>query len=92
MEQKPNLDEMLNSPQAAEILKDKRMLSDLINSPDTKKLMELLKQTGGAQLQSAAKSAMGGDTSALVELMGRVMQRPEGAKAVEGISKNIPKK
>jgi hypothetical protein len=87
-----NLDEMLKDPQAANLLKNKRKLQQLINSPDAKKLVELLSQKGGSDLQSAAKAAMSGDASALVGLMQEVMQRPEGAKAVEGISRNIPQK
>ncbi len=91
-ENKLNLDEMLNSPQAAQLIKDKRAIMELANSPDAKKLMQLLNQTGGAKLQQAAQAAMGGDASALVELMQRVMQKPEGVKAVEGINRNITKK
>jgi hypothetical protein len=91
-EQNFNLDEMLKDPQAANLLKNKRMLQQLVNSPDAKKLVELLNQNGGANLHSAAKAAMNGDASALMSLIQEVMQRPEGAKAVEGINRNIPKK
>jgi len=91
-ENKSNLDEMLSSPQAAQIMKDKRTIMELANSPDAKKLMQLLKQSSGGGLQNAAQAALNGDTSALMELMGRVMQNPEGVKAVEGIGRNIPQK
>lgn len=87
-----NLNEMLKDPQAANLLKNKRMLQQLVNSPDAKKLVEMLNQKGGTELQSAAKAAMNGDASALVGLVQEVMQRPEGVKAVEGINRNIPQK
>ena len=87
-----NLDEMMKDPQAAQLLKNKQKLQQLVNSPDAKKLMELLNQNGGAELQNAAKAAMNGDTAALMGLMQQVMNRPEGAKAMEGISRKIPQK
>jgi hypothetical protein len=54
--------------------------------------MQLLEQSSKGGLQSAAQAALGGDTTALMDLVGRVMQNPEGAKAVEGISRSIPQK
>ena len=89
---KRNLDEMLNSPKSAQLIKDKTAIMELASSPDAKKLMQLLNQTGGAKLQEAAQAALGGDTSALMELMGKVMQRPEGVQAVEGINRSIRQK
>lgn len=91
-QQKHNLDEMLNAPQNAQLLKDKNAIMELANSSEAKKLMELLNQTGGDKLQAAAQAALEGDASVLMELMGRVMRNPEGVKAVEGINRSIKEK
>lgn len=91
-EHKLNLDEMMNSPHAKQLLKDRHTLMQLANSPDTKKLMQLLNETGGSELQSAAKAALDGNPAELIKLMDQVMHQPEGMKAVEGISRNIPQK
>ena len=91
-EHKCNLDEMMQSPEATDLIKNKQKLMQLVNSPDAKKLMELLSQNNGSDLQSAAQSAIKGDAKALMNMMQQIMQRPDGAKAVEGLSKKIPQK
>lgn len=91
-EHKFNLDEMMHSPEATDLVKNKQKLMQLVSSPDAKKLMELLSQNNGNDLQNAAQSAIKGDATALINMMQQVMQRPDGAKAVEELSKNIPKK
>ena len=84
-------DDIFRSPQAAQLLKDKDRLMGMMNSPDTKRLMELLHKSGGDGLQSAAQAAMQGDTAKLMNLVQQVMATPEGARAVENINKNLPK-
>lgn len=91
-EHKFNLDEMMQSPEATDLVKNKQKLMQLVNSPDAKKLIELLSQNNGNDLQNAAHSAIKGDTTALMSMMQQIMQRPDGAKAVEGLSKKIPQK
>ena len=80
---------LLGTPQAAKLLKDKEALEQLLRSPDTKALMEMLERQGG--LREAADAAMHGDTSRLQTLVGRVMRDPAGAGVVERITKNTPK-
>lgn len=84
-------DDILHSPQAEQLLKDKDKVLEMIRSPDTQRLMELLRRSGGADLQSAAQAAMKGDTARLMGLVQQVMATPEGAKAVQNINKNLPK-
>jgi ubiquinone biosynthesis protein Coq4 len=92
MKQLPkDLEEMLNSPEAANLLKNKEAILSLSNSPDAQKFMQLLKQTSGGTLQSAADAAMKGDPSALSKLVNEVTKTPEGAKAVTNLSQNLPK-
>ena len=92
MPQQPSLDEMMKSPQAAELMKDQTSLMGLANSPDAQKLIQLLNQNAGGQLKGAAEAAMKGDTSQLIAVLNQVIQSPDGARAVEGIQKKLPKK
>lgn len=84
-------DDILHSPQAEQLLKDKDKVLEMMRSPDTQRLMELLRRSGGADLQAAAQAAMKGDTARLMGLVQQVMATPEGAKAVQNINKNLPK-
>lgn len=86
-QQQPN--NILSSPQAAKLLKDKAAVESLVKSPDTKALMEMLNQGGG--LKAAAEAAMKGDASKLQGLLDRLMKDPGGAKVVERINKSVPK-
>ena len=90
--QQPSLDELMKSPQAAELLKDQKSLMGLANSPDTQKLIQLLNQNAGGQLKGAAEAAMKGDTSQLISVLNQVMQSPDGARMVENLQKKLPKK
>lgn len=83
--------DILNSPQAAKLLKNKDQIMGLMNSPDAKKLINLLQQNNGTGLQSAAEAAMKGDPAKLMGMVQNLMNNPEGAKTVENINKNIPK-
>ncbi len=80
-------DNILNSPQAAKLLKDKATVEQLVKSPDTQALMNMLNQSGG--LKSAAEAAMKGDASQLQGLLDRLMKDPGGAKVVERINKSV---
>lgn len=80
---------VLNSPQAAKLLKDKAAVESLVKSPDTQALMTMLNQGGG--LKAAAEAAMKGDASQLQGLLNRLMQDPNGARVVERINKSVPK-
>ena len=80
---------VLKSAQAARLLQDKAAVEKLIQSPDTKLLMELLGREGG--LKQAAEAAMKGDTSELQSMLDRLMKNPEGASAVERLSRSAPK-
>ena len=84
-----NLDELMKDPKAAGLLKNKDLLKNILSSPDTKRLMNLLNQSAGGGLKSAAEAAMKGDTSQLMGLMDRLMKDPNGAKVVEQLNKTI---
>lgn len=84
--------DLLNSPEAAALLKNKDSILGMMNSPDAKKLMQLLNQNAGGGLKTAADAAIKGDASALMGLMQQVMSSKEGAEVVERIQKTVPNK
>lgn len=83
--------DMFKSPQAEKLLKNKSAMEDLVKSPDTKRLMDLLNKNSGGSLKAAAEAAMKGDTTQIMGLMDRIMKDPEGAKVVDRINQSIPK-
>lgn len=83
--------DFLKSPQAEKLLKNKAAIENLVKSPDTQQLMNLLNQSAGGGLKAAAEAAMKGDTAQIMGLMNRLMNDPEGAKVVDRINKNMPK-
>ena len=86
-----NLDELMKDPKAAGLLKNKALLSSILKSPDTKRLMDLLNQNAGGNLKAAAESAAKGDTAALTGILNQVMHSKEGAQVVERRSSTAPK-
>lgn len=86
-----NPSDILKSPQAEKLLKNKGVIESLVKSPDTKRLMDLLNKSAGGGLKSAAEAAMKGDSSQLMGLMNQLMKDPEGAQVVDRLNKNMPK-
>ena len=80
---------ILDSPQAAKLLKDRAALEALLRSPDTKALMEMQERQG--EPQRAAKAALRGDPSQLQGMVGRLMGDPAGAGVVERITQKTAK-
>jgi len=87
----PTLDALKKDPQAAKLLSDPAALKNLLTSPETQKLMALLNQTAGKDLQGAAQAAAKGKPEALMGILSQVMQSKEGAGAVEKLQKKAPK-
>ena len=83
--------DILKSPQAEKLLKNKSAMENLVKSPDTQQLMNILNKSAGGGLKAAAEAAMKGDTSQIMGLMNKLMSDPEGAKVVDRINKNMPK-
>jgi len=84
------IEQIINSPEATKLLKNKDALMALSNSPDVQKFMQLLKEKSGGNLQAVAEAAMKGDPSQLSRLINEVTQNPEAAKAVSNLSRNLP--
>lgn len=85
------IEQIINSPEAAKLLKNKDALMALSNSPEVQHIMHLLKEKSGGNLQAVAEAAMKGDPSQLSRLVNEVTQNPEAAKAVSNLSRNLPK-
>ncbi len=85
----PNLNELLNSPKTADLLKNRQAMESLLNSNEARKLMELLNQNSGGGLKDAAQSAMKGNTAQLMGLVQGLMNDPQSAKLVDDLNKKI---
>ena len=71
--------------QAAERMKNKGAVQQLLHSDDTKRLMDMLDSQGG--VKGAAQAAAAGDPSQLMDMMKQLMSTKEGAQLVERITK-----
>jgi len=77
---------------AERLRKNPAALRSLMQSRDGQTLMQMLTQGDqGAGLQKAVQSAAKGDTAAMVQMVNRIMQSPEGAELVERINKAVQK-
>ena len=86
---KSDFTEVLTSPQAANLLKNKQAMENLMKSDEAQRLMELLNQNAGSGLKDAAQSAMKGDTAQLMGLVQNLMKDPKNAKLVEDLNRKI---
>lgn len=62
-----------------------RELMKIANSPDGKKLLNLVQQQGGAGLSSAMQQAESGDYSSIEELITKIMDNPEAGELIKRI-------
>ena len=90
-QKQPGLQDLLNTPETASLLKNKQAVESLMKSGEAQRLMELLNQNAGSGLKDAAQSAMKGDTTQLMSLVEGLMKNPQSAKLVEELNKKVPK-
>ena len=88
---KSNLNDLMKSPEAAVLLKNKEALTRIMSSPDTKALMETLTRQGGGGHKGPPDAAMKGDAKALAGIVEHLMQSKEGAEVVGRISGTLPR-
>ena len=84
-----DLNQIMNSPEAAKLLGNKETLDALSKSPDVQKFMQMLQDKSGGSLQAVAEAAMRGDTSKLSQLVNEVSQNPEAAKAINNLNQKL---
>lgn len=89
--QEPAPDNLLNTPQASALLKNKDAIRQIAQSPDTQKLLQMLNEQNGGGLKEAAQQAGKGDPKALVAMVNGLMRSKEGAELVERLNKAMPK-
>ena len=75
--------------QIRKIQQNKALVQQLMQSPDGQKLLSMLTQDGGAQLQNAAYAASKGNTADMVRMLAQIMKSEEGAKLVRNINSQI---
>lgn len=73
----------------AKLLGGSGAVKQLLQSEDTKRMMQLLQSRGS--VQNAAQAAAKGDSTQLMGMMQQLMSTPEGAKLVERITKQAQK-
>ncbi len=79
--------DMMNTPEAAALLKDADRLKALLKAPETLRLMKLLSARNGDSLKQAAERARKGDVSSLSSMMEGLTSTGEGAELVEKLQK-----
>lgn len=87
----PDFKDLLHSEQASKLINDKGTLDALQNAPQTQKLLSMLAQNTGGDLEGAANAAAKGDAAKLMGAMTKLLKDPEGKKLVEQISKAVQK-
>ena len=87
----PDFKNLLHSEQASKLMKDKQTLDAIQRAPETQKLLSMLSQNAGVDLEGAANAAANGDAAKLMGAMSKLLSDPEGKKLVEQISKAVRK-
>lgn len=74
------MDDLLHSKQASDLLRNSDKLNKLRNSPETQQIFSMLQSRTGGNLEAVAQQAASGNTSQLVDAIHSLMKNPEGAK------------
>ncbi|MBD5169047.1 MAG: hypothetical protein HDT20_02825 [Oscillibacter sp.] len=79
-----------NQSKLQQALGDKKMMEQIVNSPDAKKLANMLAQgTNEASLQKIASSAAKGDTTQLKALIQSITSTPGGAELLQRLGNSL---
>ena len=84
------MDQKKPDPTAA-LEQNRALLVQVVHSPDAQRLMELLNQTSGGKVKTAAASTALGDTKDLLAMVRQVMGSPEGAQLIQRLNQTAPK-
>lgn len=85
----PDLNEVLRSPQAAELLKNRQALESLLRSDEARRLLDSLNQNSGGGLKNAAQAAIKGDGTQLMGLVRGLMNDPKSARLVQDLNAKL---
>ena len=86
-ENQPGLDGLTRDPKAAGLLKNRALLQSLLDSPDARRMLELLQRSGGQGLRDAAAR---GDAKALAGMIRQVAGTREGAALAQRLGRAVP--
>lgn len=84
-------DSLADTPQGQQLLRNQEAVQALLGKPETQKFFQVLRQKDTGELQAAVQAALQGDSSLLHTLMQDLSKNPEAAKAVETLSKDLPR-
>lgn len=83
---------MDNNDMMKQLQANKGALLQLMNSPDGKRLVQMLsQQAGSGNLKRAAGAAAKGDTRDITQIIQDLVRTPEGAQIVERINQSMEK-
>lgn len=85
----PDLNQVLRSSQAAELLKNRQALESLLRSDEARRLLDSLNQNSGGGLKNAAQAAMKGDGTQLMGLVQGLMNDPKSARLVQDLNAKL---
>lgn len=85
----PNFQDVMNSGQAANLMKDSQKLEQLRDAPETQRIFQLLSQSAGGNLEQAAKQAADGDASTLMTAIRQLMENPEGQQLMQKMKQSM---
>lgn len=85
----PDLNAVLHSPQAAQLMKNRQALESLMRSDEAQQLLESLNRNSGGGLKDAAQAAMEGDGAQLMGLVQGLMNDPKSAKLIQDLNTKI---
>ena len=88
---KSNLNDLMKSPEAAALLKNKEALTRIMSPQAPKPCREMPNRQAGGGPRGAADAAMKGDAKALAGIVEHLMQSKEGAEVVGRISGTLPR-
>ena len=88
---KSNLNDLMKSPEAAVLLKNKEALPRYIGPPTTNAVIETPNPQAGGGPRGPPDAAMKGDAKALAGIVEHLMQSKEGAEVVGRISGTLPR-
>ncbi len=87
MKQEPK--NVLDSPEAASLLRDAAALKELLGSPETRQLLSVLSAQNGAALQEAAQQAKGGDARSLSAMLTNLSNTKDGADVLAQMEQKL---
>lgn len=91
MKNPSNINAVLQSQQAQQLLNNKQTLERLMRSGEAQQLIQMLDQKAKGGLKNAAQAAMNGNSTQLQTLMEGLMQDPQGAQLVERLNQKAGK-